>query len=60
MNSVSGCVRNFKMNEEAFVEPDASHNVLPCFDTYTEKATYFGGGHIVLGLTNFTNPAEIH
>ncbi|XP_070764977.1 laminin subunit alpha-3 [Enoplosus armatus] len=47
MNSVIGCVRDFKMNEEV-IEPEASHRTLPCFDSLTEMGTYFGGGHAVL------------
>ncbi|XP_068581622.1 laminin subunit alpha-3 isoform X2 [Cebidichthys violaceus] len=48
MNSVTGCVRSFKMNEEVLGEPEASYKTLPCFDGLTEMGTYFGGGHIVL------------
>ncbi|XP_031724153.1 laminin subunit alpha-3 [Anarrhichthys ocellatus] len=48
MNSVTGCIRSFKMNEEVLGEPEASYKTLPCFDGLTEMGTYFGGGHIVL------------
>ncbi|XP_045906061.1 laminin subunit alpha-3-like isoform X2 [Micropterus dolomieu] len=47
-NSVIGCIRDFKMNEEVIGEPEASHKTLPCFDGLTEIGAYFGGGHIVL------------
>ncbi|XP_044054261.1 laminin subunit alpha-3 isoform X2 [Siniperca chuatsi] len=48
MNSVIGCIRNFKMNEEVIGEPEASHKTLPCFHGLTEMGTYFGGGHVIL------------
>ncbi|XP_071343066.1 laminin subunit alpha-3 isoform X2 [Trachinotus anak] len=48
MNSVTGCIRDFKMNDVAVEEPEASHKTLPCSDLLTEMGTYFGGGHIVL------------
>ncbi|XP_032381967.1 laminin subunit alpha-4-like [Etheostoma spectabile] len=48
MNSVTGCIRNFKMNEVALVDPEASYTTLPCFDGLAEIGTYLGSGHIVL------------
>ncbi|XP_070688258.1 laminin subunit alpha-3 [Pempheris klunzingeri] len=48
MNSVTGCIRDFKMNDAVIGEPVASHKMLPCFDGRTEMGTYFGGGHIIL------------
>ncbi|XP_039983754.1 laminin subunit alpha-3 isoform X2 [Xiphias gladius] len=48
MKSVTGCIRDFKMNEVAVGEPEASHKTLPCSSGLTEIGTYFGGGHIVL------------
>ncbi|XP_051232166.1 laminin subunit alpha-3 isoform X2 [Dicentrarchus labrax] len=48
MDSVLGCIRSFKMNEEVIGEPQARHKTLPCFDRLTERGTYFGGGHIIL------------
>ncbi len=56
MNSVIGCIRDFKMNEVVIGEAEASHKTLPCFDGLTEMGTYFGGGHIILGLTYFIDP----
>lgn len=56
MDSVIGCIRDFKMNEVVIGEAEASHKTLPCFDGLTEMGTYFGGGHIVLGLTHFIDP----
>ncbi|KAM7012856.1 laminin subunit alpha-3-like [Tautogolabrus adspersus] len=47
MNSVTGCVRDFKMNEEAVGEPEGRHRTLPCSNRLTETGAYFGGGHIV-------------
>ncbi|XP_073332501.1 laminin subunit alpha-3 [Pagrus major] len=48
MDSVIGCVRDFKMNEEVIEGPEASSKTLPCSDKLTETGTYFGGGHIIL------------
>lgn len=56
MNSVIGCIREFKMNEVVIGDAEASHKTLPCFDGLTEMGTYFGGGHIILGLTHFIDP----
>lgn len=59
MDSVIGCVRDFKMNEEDIEGPKASSKTSPCSDQLTETGTYFGGGHIILGLTGFTDPDEL-
>ncbi|XP_062251833.1 laminin subunit alpha-3-like [Platichthys flesus] len=48
MNSVTGCIQDFKMNDVAVGEPGERHKTLPCFDGPMETGTYFGGGHIVL------------
>ncbi|XP_036969506.1 laminin subunit alpha-3 isoform X3 [Acanthopagrus latus] len=48
MDSVIGCVRDFKMNEEDIEGPKASSKTSPCSDQLTETGTYFGGGHIIL------------
>ncbi|XP_067369206.1 laminin subunit alpha-3 isoform X2 [Channa argus] len=48
MNSVIGCIRNFKMNEVPVEEPDRRHKTLPCFEWRTGVGTFFGGGHLVL------------
>ncbi|KAG7228737.1 hypothetical protein INR49_008515, partial [Caranx melampygus] len=47
INSVTGCIRDFRMNDVAVEEPEATHRILPCPDGLTEMGTYFGGGHIV-------------
>lgn len=44
MNSVIGCVRNFKLNEDVLWEPEASHRTAPCFNTLMVKGTHFGSG----------------
>ncbi|XP_034561522.1 laminin subunit alpha-3 [Notolabrus celidotus] len=46
VDSVVGCVREFKMNEEVVGEPEGRHKTLPCSDGLTETGMYFGGGHI--------------
>lgn len=57
MNTVTGCIRDFKVNDVAVGEPEANHKTLPCLDGLTETGTYFGGGHIILGLTlGFLDP----
>uniref|UniRef100_A0A8D3CTX3 Laminin, alpha 3 n=1 Tax=Scophthalmus maximus TaxID=52904 RepID=A0A8D3CTX3_SCOMX len=48
MNSVIGCIRDFKINEEAVGEPGANHKTSPCLDGAAEMGTYFGGGHLIL------------
>ncbi|XP_034085825.1 laminin subunit alpha-4 [Gymnodraco acuticeps] len=48
INSVIGCIRDFKMNDVAIGEPKGSYKTLPCLDGLTEMGTYFGGGHIAL------------
>ncbi|CAJ1060029.1 laminin subunit alpha-4-like [Xyrichtys novacula] len=59
MNSVVGCVREFKMNEEAVGEPEGRHKFLPRSDRLTETGIYFGGGHIVKGWTNLNEPGVV-
>lgn len=44
------------MYEDDTWKPVASHKTLPCFKRFTEMGTYFGGGYIILGLANFTDP----
>ncbi|XP_058495004.1 laminin subunit alpha-3 isoform X2 [Solea solea] len=48
MNSITGCIRDFRMNNVAVGEPETSYRTLPCPDGFTEMGTYFGGGHIIL------------
>lgn len=38
------------MNDVFVGAAEVSHKALPCFDGLAEEGTYFGGGHIVLGL----------
>ena len=59
INSVIGCIRDFKMNDVAIGEPKGSYKTLPCLDGLTEMGTYFGGGHIAFGLSNFMVPVEL-
>lgn len=51
MNSITGCVRNFKMNEEVLWDAESSYGTLPCFSRLTGKGTYFGGGYIFSGVS---------
>lgn len=50
MDSIFGCIRDFKMNDVAVGIPEASHRALPCLDGPAVIGTYFTGGYIVLGL----------
>lgn len=38
------------MNDVAVGDPETSHKTLPCVEWSAGLGTYFGGGHIVLGL----------
>ncbi|XP_054622732.1 laminin subunit alpha-3-like isoform X3 [Dunckerocampus dactyliophorus] len=41
--SVSGCVRNFKMNGAPMLNPSTNHGAGPCFEGQTQKGAYFSG-----------------
>lgn len=58
VDSVIGCVRNFKMNEEVPRGPEASHRAPPCFGSLTEAGTYFGGGYVGYGPEAFPPSLE--
>ncbi|XP_076001162.1 laminin subunit alpha-3-like [Genypterus blacodes] len=57
-HSVSGCVRNFKMNGVAMSEPTTNHGAGPCFEGLTQKAAYFSGngGHVVVNESFAVGP----
>uniref|UniRef100_A0A673CRX7 Laminin subunit alpha 3 n=1 Tax=Sphaeramia orbicularis TaxID=375764 RepID=A0A673CRX7_9TELE len=42
-HSVSGCVRNFKMNGAPMTDPSTNHGAGPCFEGQTQKGAYFSG-----------------
>ncbi|XP_027877262.1 laminin subunit alpha-3 isoform X1 [Xiphophorus couchianus] len=48
--SVSGCVRNFKMNGALMLNPSSNYGAGPCFEGPTQKGVYFAGNgaHIVI------------
>ncbi|KAJ8279252.1 hypothetical protein COCON_G00063180 [Conger conger] len=52
--SVVGCIRNFKMNNQWIEEPSANHGAPPCFNGNTEKGAYFSGkgGYVALDCPN--------
>ncbi|KAJ0058685.1 hypothetical protein NL108_000419 [Boleophthalmus pectinirostris] len=52
-HSVSGCIRNFKMNGASMTEPSANHGAGPCFDGQTQKGAYFSGSgaHVIVNDT---------
>uniref|UniRef100_A0A665UIN3 Laminin subunit alpha 3 n=1 Tax=Echeneis naucrates TaxID=173247 RepID=A0A665UIN3_ECHNA len=41
--SVSGCIRNFKMNGAPMLNPTTNHGAGPCFEGQTQKGAYFSG-----------------
>lgn len=52
LKSISGCARDFRMNNQPVGKAEGARGVSPCSDGLTERGAYFGGGHVVLlGLT---------
>ncbi|XP_041847231.1 laminin subunit alpha-3-like [Melanotaenia boesemani] len=47
--SVSGCVRNFKMNGELMTNSSTNRGAGPCFEGQTQKGVYFSGNgaHVI-------------
>ncbi|XP_072297637.1 laminin subunit alpha-3-like [Eucyclogobius newberryi] len=52
-HSVSGCIRNFKMNGASMTEPSANHGAGPCFEGHAQKGAYFSGSgaHVIVNDT---------
>ncbi|KAG7214821.1 hypothetical protein INR49_010713 [Caranx melampygus] len=48
--SVSGCIRNFKMKGELMSNPTTNHGAGPCFEGQTQKGAYFSGNgaHVII------------
>ncbi|XP_029380661.1 laminin subunit alpha-3-like isoform X2 [Echeneis naucrates] len=48
--SVSGCIRNFKMNGAPMLNPTTNHGAGPCFEGQTQKGAYFSGNraHVII------------
>ncbi|XP_069013512.1 laminin subunit alpha-3-like isoform X1 [Embiotoca jacksoni] len=48
--SMSGCVRNFKMNGAPMLSPTTNHGAGPCFEGQTQRGTYFSGNgaHVII------------
>ncbi|KAM4551973.1 laminin subunit alpha-3-like isoform 1-T1 [Odontesthes bonariensis] len=48
--SVSGCVRNFKMNGAPMPNPTTNHGAGPCFEGQTQRGVYFSGNgsHVMI------------
>uniref|UniRef100_A0A3Q3KF12 Uncharacterized protein n=1 Tax=Monopterus albus TaxID=43700 RepID=A0A3Q3KF12_MONAL len=48
--SVSGCVRNFKMNGASMSNPTTNHGAGPCFEGQTQRGAYFSGNgaHVII------------
>ncbi|XP_033492838.2 laminin subunit alpha-3-like isoform X1 [Epinephelus lanceolatus] len=48
--SVSGCIRNFKMNGAPMVNPTSNHGAGPCFEGQTQRGAYFSGNgaHVMI------------
>ncbi|XP_028282768.1 laminin subunit alpha-3-like isoform X2 [Parambassis ranga] len=49
-HSLSGCVRNFKMNGAPMSNPTANHGAGPCFEGPTQRGAYFSGNgaHVII------------
>ncbi|XP_068614972.1 laminin subunit alpha-3-like [Brachionichthys hirsutus] len=48
--SVSGCIRHFKMNGAPMLNPTSNHGAGPCFEGQTQRGAYFSGdgGHVIV------------
>nr|XP_046263462.1 laminin subunit alpha-3-like isoform X2 [Scatophagus argus] len=48
--SVSGCIRNFKMNGALMLNPTTNRGAGPCFEGQTQKGAYFSGNgaHVII------------
>ncbi|XP_045908367.1 laminin subunit alpha-3-like isoform X2 [Micropterus dolomieu] len=48
--SVSGCIRNFKMNGAPMSNPTMNHGAGPCFEGQTQRGAYFSGNgaHVLI------------
>ncbi|XP_019117800.1 laminin subunit alpha-3 isoform X2 [Larimichthys crocea] len=57
--SVSGCIRNFKMNGAAMSNPTTNHGVGPCFEGQTQRGAYFSGNgaHVIINDSFVVDPS---
>ncbi|KAM9349369.1 laminin subunit alpha-3-like [Symphorus nematophorus] len=48
--SVSGCIRNFKMNGAPMTNPTTNYGAGPCFEGPTQRGAYFSGNgaHVII------------
>uniref|UniRef100_A0A3Q1GPD0 Si:ch211-241e1.3 n=1 Tax=Acanthochromis polyacanthus TaxID=80966 RepID=A0A3Q1GPD0_9TELE len=48
--SISGCVRGFKMNGAPMSNPTTNHGAGPCFEGQTQRGAYFSGNgaHVII------------
>ncbi|XP_036940486.1 laminin subunit alpha-3-like isoform X2 [Acanthopagrus latus] len=48
--SVSGCIRNFKMNGAPMLNPATNQGAGPCFEGQTQRGAYFSGNgaHVII------------
>ncbi|KAM6919501.1 laminin subunit alpha-3-like [Lycodopsis pacificus] len=48
--SVSGCIRHFKMNGAPMSNPTTNHGAGPCFEGQTQRGAYFSGNgaHVII------------
>ncbi|XP_061588324.1 laminin subunit alpha-3-like isoform X2 [Cololabis saira] len=58
-HSVTGCVRNFKMNGALMSHPAANYGAGPCFEGQTQRGAYFpgNGAHVVINNSFAVNSA---
>lgn len=52
--SVSGCIRNFKMNGAPMINPTTNHGAGPCFEGQALRGAYFSGNgaHVIISKYN--------
>ncbi|KAF7654916.1 hypothetical protein LDENG_00063170 [Lucifuga dentata] len=57
--SVSGCVRNFKMNGMPMTDPTTNHGAGPCFEGQTQRGVYFSGnrGYVIVNDSFAVGPS---
>uniref|UniRef100_A0A8C9ZF23 Laminin subunit alpha 3 n=1 Tax=Sander lucioperca TaxID=283035 RepID=A0A8C9ZF23_SANLU len=53
--SVSGCIRNFKMNGAPISTPTTNHAAGPCFEGQTQRGAYFSGNGAHVIISEYTS-----
>ncbi|XP_041804417.1 laminin subunit alpha-3-like isoform X2 [Chelmon rostratus] len=57
--SVTGCIRNFKMNGAPMLNPTTNHGAGPCFEGQTQRGAYFSGdgAHVIINDSFVVGPS---